>query len=88
LHPTVALADLVKNIKLGSSSWIKGSGVFPRFRNRPDGYGAFTASWSERNNLIEYIKNQEEHHKKRTFLDEYRALLKEAGIEFEEKYLA
>jgi putative transposase len=38
--------------------------------------------------LIEYIKNQEEHHKKRSFTDEYRALLKDFGIEFEEKYLA
>ena len=88
LHPTVALADLVKNIKLGSSSWIKESGVFPRFRHWQDGYSAFTASWSERNNLIEYIKNQEEHHKRTSFLEEYRGLLKEAGIDFEEKYLA
>ena len=88
LHPTVALADFVKDIKLGSSSWIKESGVFPRFRHWQDGYGAFTASWSERNALIEYIKNQEEHHRGTSFLEEYRGLLKEAGIDFDEKYLA
>jgi putative transposase len=87
LHPTVVLADFVKNIKLGSSSWIKESGVFPRFRHWQDGYGAFTASWSERNALIEYIKNQEDHHRRTPFLEEYRALLKEAGIDFEERYL-
>jgi hypothetical protein len=85
LHPTVALADLVKNIKLGSSSWIKESGKFPRFRHWQDGYGAFTASWSERNALIEYIKNQEAHHRRTSFLEEYRSLLKEAGIDFEER---
>ncbi len=87
LHPTVALSDFIKDIKLGSSSWIKGSGAFPQFRHWQDGYGAFTVSWSERNALIEYIKNQEEHHRRRSFLEEYRALLKEAGIDFEERYL-
>ena len=87
LHPTVALADFIKNIKLGSSSWIKESGKFPRFRHWQDGYGAFTASRSERNALIEYIKNQEEHHRRTSFLEEYRGLLEEAGIDFEEKYL-
>ena len=87
LHPTVALSDFVKNIKLGSSSWIKSSEAFPGFRYWQDGYGAFTVSWSERNALIEYIKNQEEHHRKTSFLEEYRALLKEAGIDFEERYL-
>ena len=56
-------------------------------RHWQDGYGAFTASWSERNALIEYIKNQEEHHRRTSFLEEYRGLLEEAGIDFEEKYL-
>jgi putative transposase len=88
LHPTVTLADFIKDIKLGSSSWMKESGAFPRFRYWQEGYGAFTSSWSERNALIEYIKNQEEHHRKRSFLEEYRTLLQESGIEFEEKYLA
>jgi putative transposase len=67
---------------------MKGTGAFPRFRYWQEGYGAFTVSWSERNALIEYIKNQEEHHRKRSFLEEYRTLLQESGVEFEEKYLA
>ena len=87
LHPTVALADFVKDIKLGSSSWIKESGAFPRFRHWQDGYGAFTASWSERNDLIEYIKNQEEHHKQVSFKDELREFLVQHGVTFDEKYL-
>lgn len=87
LHPAAALADFVKDIKLGSS-WIKESGAFPRFRHWQDGYGAFTVSWSEKDTLIEYIKNQEEHHRKTSFIEEYRGLLKEAGIEFEERFLS
>ena len=59
----------------------------PNFTNWQDGYGAFTCSYSNKDNLIEYIKNQEEHHKSLSFEDEYRALLAENGIEFEEKYL-
>ena len=60
---------------------------FPHFNGWQDGYGAFTASHSDKDRLVEYIKNQQEHHRKETFLDEYRRLLKEAGIEFDEKYL-
>ena len=87
LHPTVALADLVKAIKTGSSKWIKDEQVFPRFSHWQDGYGAFTHSVREKDALIEYIKNQEEHHHRVDFLDEYRALLHDAGVEFDEKYL-
>ena len=52
-----------------------------------EGFGAFTYSIKEKDRLIEYVKNQREHHKKITFLDEYIALLNEHGIEFDEKYL-
>jgi putative transposase len=62
LHPTVALADLIKEIKTASSSWIKGQRVFPQFENWQDGYGAFTVSAEARPGLIDYIKNQEAHH--------------------------
>jgi hypothetical protein len=47
----------------------------------------FSVSYSSKNNLIEYIKNQQEHHKKFDFLDEYKKILEENGIEFDEKYL-
>ena len=50
--------------------------------------GAFSYSHSHIQNVYNYILNQEEHHKKRTFTDEYRTLLEDSGIEFEEKYLA
>ena len=87
LHPTIAPALLVKDIKLASSDFIKEEGIFPNFNGWQDGYGAFTYAISAKDNLIEYVKNQKEHHKKVSFRDEYISLLKEHGIEFDEKYL-
>jgi putative transposase len=87
LHPTIAPASLVKDIKLSSSELIKNEGLFPQFKGWQDGYGAFTYAISAKNNLIEYVKSQKEHHKKVSFRDEYITLLKEYEIEFDEKYL-
>lgn len=87
LHPTICLADFVKDIKTATSTWIKEKEVFSGFTHWQDGYGAFTHSTKERDGLIEYIKGQEEHHRKTAFRDELRSLLTEAGIEFDEKYL-
>jgi putative transposase len=87
LHPTVALADLVKDIKVASNLWMKESGKFPDFIGWQDGYGAFTYNIRERDMIINYVKNQKEHHKKETYDDEYKRLLIENGIEFDEKYL-
>ena len=86
LHPTVALSDLIKNIKVASSQFIKENQVFPQFDSWQTGYGAFTYSYDAKEHLIEYIKNQEEHHKTITFIDEYQNFLKEFGIEFDDKY--
>jgi len=61
--------------------------VFKRFSHWRDGYGAFTCSQREIAGLIEYIKSQEQHHRKVKFEEEYRKLLIEAGIEFDERYL-
>ena len=87
LHPTVCLADFVKEIKTGSAHWIKEKAVFKRFSHWQEGYGAFTCSQREIAGLIEYIKGQEQHHRKMKFEEEYRKLLMEAGIEFDERYL-
>jgi REP element-mobilizing transposase RayT len=87
LHPSVSLADLVKDIKTGASVWIKKEGVFPMFAHWQDGYAAFTHSKQEIDRLIEYIKGQEEHHRRTSFVEEYRKLLEEAGIEFDERYM-
>lgn len=84
---TLCIADYVREVKTGSSLWIKEQQFFPVFTGWQDGYGAFTASFREKDELIEYIKGQEEHHRRESYIDEYRRLLREAGIVFEEKYL-
>ena len=88
LHPTLCLADLVKEIKTSTSKWMKEGNAFPRFDHWQDGYGAFSVSHRERDRVIDYIKNQQEHHRKTGFLEEYRQMLIEAGIEFDERYLS
>lgn len=87
IHPSVALASLVKDIKLGSTSFIKEKKILPLFNGWQDGYGAFTYAIGAKNNLIEYVKNQEVHHRKKTFKEELIELLKEHGVEYDEKYL-
>jgi len=87
IHPTVALANLLKDIKLASSAWIKDNKIFPYFNGWQDGYGAFTYSIKEKDRLIEYVKNQKEHHTKKTSKEEFIELLNEHEIEFDEKYL-
>jgi putative transposase len=87
LHPSVSLADLVKDIKIASSGLIKNKQLFRNFNGWQEGYGAFTYSIKEKDRLIEYVKNQEENHKTISFLNEYKELLMEHEIEFDEKYL-
>ena len=87
LHPSVSLADYIKDIKLGSGNWMKNNKLFPNFKGWQDGYGAFTYNIAEKQVIIDYIKNQKEHHKKETFYDEFKRLLEENEIIFNEKYL-
>ena len=87
IHPTVALSSLIKDIKTASSIWIKEQYLFPDFTSWQKGYGAFTYSIKEKERLINYIQNQQEHHKVLTFREEYKKLLTEHNIEFDEKYL-
>ena len=87
IHSTIALSDFVKEIKIASNKWIKESGKFPQFESWSEGYCGLSYSQREKEMLINYIKNQKEHHKKTSFEEEYRALLKEHNIDFEEKYL-
>ena len=83
LHPSVALADL----KLASSDYINNKKIFSNFNGWQDGYAAFTYSIEAKENLINYVKNQEEHHKTKTFVEELKELLIEHKIEFDEKHL-
>jgi len=86
MHPSVALADFVREIKVSTSLWMKSSGLFPSFIGWAEGYGAFTCSYIDMGRLIDYIKGQQEHHRKNTFEEEYRGLIIESGIHIDEKY--
>ncbi len=87
LHPSVALSDLVKDIKTSTSAWIKQENIFPAFDFWQVGYAAFTYSREAKENLIEYVKNQEQHHHRTPFIEELKQLLREHNIEYDKKYL-
>jgi len=87
LHPSIALASYIKDIKVASSIWLKQQEHFKNFDSWAESYGAFSISHCDRSKVIAYIKNQKEHHYTESFIDEYKRLLKEYGIEFDEKYL-
>ncbi|MFV0268844.1 MAG: IS200/IS605 family transposase [Draconibacterium sp.] len=86
LHPSIALADFVRDIKTASSVWLKDSDDFPKFIGWSEGYAALTYSHWDKDKLINYIKNQEEHHKTETFEAEFRRILEEHHIKIDERY--
>jgi putative transposase len=86
IHPSIALADFLRDVKASSSLWMKESGLFPDFNGWAAGYGAFSCSYLSLDKLIEYIKDQQVHHKIISFEEEYRRIVKESGIEIDEKY--
>jgi putative transposase len=87
LPKTVTLADLVEEVKKSSSRWIKTKGIHYRNFYWQDGYGGFSVSSSGVEAVKEYIATQKEHHKKLSMMDEYKNLLDEYGIPYEERYL-
>jgi REP element-mobilizing transposase RayT len=87
LHPSISLADFIKEIKTASNTWMKNSGNFPHFTSWAEGYCALTYSLRDKDMVVNYIKRQKEHHATQSFEDEYRALLKEFSIEADERYI-
>ncbi len=88
LHSSLALADYMRELKTGTSRWIKEEGIFPGFDGWQDSYGAFTVSAGEQDAVIRYIKDQQIHHQHTDYLGEYRRILSEARIKYDDKYLA
>jgi REP element-mobilizing transposase RayT len=87
MRPTESLSDLMKFVKGESSEWInKRRFVMGKF-SWQEGYGAFSYGKSQINNVIKYIQEQENRHKKHTFADEYRDLLEIFEVEFDERYI-
>ena len=87
MSKNIALSKLVEEIKRHSSRWIKTKGEKYRQFAWQGGYGAFSVSSSLHDKTKRYIENQEDHHKKVTFKDEYLLFLKEYGINYNEQYL-
>jgi REP element-mobilizing transposase RayT len=87
LHPTIALSNLIRDMKAASTTWMRGEMGFHDFPGWQVGYGAFTKSYAEKEAVIQYIRDQQEHHKTISFREELKQLLEEAGIAFDEKYL-
>jgi REP element-mobilizing transposase RayT len=85
--PTTAIPDLVKDIKVASNVWVKENKLSNNAFAWQDGYGAFSYSRSHIDEVIRYIQNQEQHHKKNSFREEYVAFLKRFDIDFDDKYL-
>lgn len=87
LRPSMRISDLVRDIKNNSSNFINDNKLVKGRFSWQEGYGAFSYSHSHIKNVYNYILNQEEHHKKRSFREEYLELLKRFEIEHNEKYL-
>jgi putative transposase len=87
LHRTVTIAQLIEELKTNSSVRIKQEGPASRDFHWQNGYGAFSVSPSNVEQVKTYIANQEEHHRTSTFQDEYRNILERHGIECDERYV-
>jgi len=87
LARTISQSDLLEKIKKVSSAWIKTQG--PEYRSFfwQGGYGDFSIGYSQLDDLLRYIDNQEAHHKSKTFQEEYRELLRKYNVEFDERYV-
>ena len=87
LKPNISISKVLQVIKSNSSKWINENNLVSGKFEWQKGYGVFSYSRSQRDTVIKYIMAQENHHKKRSFKNEYLHLLKKNEIEFNEKYL-
>jgi len=87
LKPAMALANLVRDIKSDSSEWVNRKKLARGKFAWQEGYGAFSYGHSQLDTIVRYIMNQEKHHSRRSFRDEYLTLLRKFKIEFKEEYV-
>jgi REP element-mobilizing transposase RayT len=85
--PHQLIPDLLRDIKGGSSKWINEKGFVQGKFSWQAGYGAFSYSHSQIDHVVKYILNQEEHHKKKSFREEYIRLLERFNIEYKEQFI-
>ena len=87
LRPSMALSDLVRDIKSDSSDWINRKKLARECFSWQSGFGAFSYGHSQLDMIIRYIQNQEQHHLKKTFKHEYLSMLRKFEIDFKEEYV-
>ena len=87
LHPTIAVSNLVKDIKVACSHWMKFHKDFSDFSGWGEGYAAFSCRHRDKDQLVKYIMNQQEHHKKESFREEILRIFREEGMEVDERFL-
>lgn len=87
LHPEQAISSIIQNVKSESSKWINNQKLTAGKFAWQDGYGAFAYSKSHLPQVIRYIQQQEQHHRKQTFIQEYKSFLEAFGIEYDERYI-
>ena len=87
LRPVMSISDLIRDVKNNSTNFINDKKWLRQKFNWQDGYGAFSYGHSQIETVFNYIKNQELHHKKKTFREEYMEFLKKFEIEYDSKYL-
>jgi REP element-mobilizing transposase RayT len=87
LHPTEALSDIVKEVKMSSCKWLKEqSREFADF-DWQDGFGAFSLGMSQKKTAVGYIQRQQEHHAAVSYQQEFRSLLGAYEVEYDERYV-
>jgi putative transposase len=87
LKPVVSVSELMKTVKAKSSKYINDHNLTPRKFEWQEGYGAFSYRQSDVDTIFKYIQNQEEHHRIKTFREEYLDLLKEFNVAYDEQYI-
>lgn len=87
LHPGQAMSDLVRDVKSASSKWINEQSWMPGRFGWQDGYGAFSYSRSQLSVGANYVQHQEQHHRKKTFREEYFDFLDKFQVEHDQKYV-
>jgi len=87
LNPKQSISEMMRFVKGDSSEWVNKEKLTPHKFYWQEGYGAFSNSKSQVDSVVKYIANQQEHHKKTTFLDEYRHMLSKAGVAYDERYI-
>ena len=87
LRPKQSLADLMKVVKGDSSKWINQQGFLKTKFSWQEGYGGFSYGKSQVPQVIRYIQNQKEHHKTKTFIEEYKDFLEAFEVNFEDRYI-